>query len=99
MVSTFQMEIPVLYLKPLEQMLIEIWNFGDFRKLIIYIYHLLDNTPRHRRHGFDIWVRKIPWSRKWQPTTVFLPGEFLRQKSLADYSPWARSDTAEHARR
>ena len=84
MVSTFQMEIPVLYLKPLEQMLIEIWNFGDFRKLIIYIYHLLDNTPRHRRHRFDIWVRKIPWSSKWQPTTVFLPGEFHRQKSLAD---------------
>ena len=22
---------------------------------------------------FDPWVRKIPWSRKWQPTSVFLP--------------------------
>ena len=22
---------------------------------------------RHRRHGFDPWVRKIPWRRKWQP--------------------------------
>ena len=21
----------------------------------------------HRRHGFDPWVRKIPWRRKWQP--------------------------------
>ena len=28
--------------------------------------------------GFDSWVRKIPWRRKWQPTPVFLPGE----------SPW-----------
>ena len=27
------------------------------------------------RHGFDPWVRKIPWSRKWQPTPVFLPGK------------------------
>ena len=30
---------------------------------------------RHRRHGFDLWVRKIPWRRIWQPTPVFLPGE------------------------
>ena len=32
----------------------------------------------HRRCGFDPWLEKIPWSRKWQPTPVFLPGE----------SPW-----------
>ena len=23
---------------------------------------------RHKRHGFNFWVRKIPWRRKWQPT-------------------------------
>ena len=28
-----------------------------------------------RRPGFDPWVEKIPWRRKWQPTPVFLPGE------------------------
>ena len=28
---------------------------------------------RHKRHGFDPWVGKIPWA--WQPTPVFLPGE------------------------
>ena len=22
----------------------------------------------HKRHGFDPWVRKIPWRRAWQPT-------------------------------
>ena len=26
---------------------------------------------RHGRLGFDPWVGKIPWSRKWQPTPVF----------------------------
>ena len=26
-----------------------------------------------RRRGFDPWVRKIPWRRKWQPTPVFVP--------------------------
>ena len=30
---------------------------------------------RCRRHRFNIWVRKIPWRRKWQPTPVFLPGK------------------------
>ena len=24
-----------------------------------------------RSHGFDSWVGKIPWRRKWQPTPVF----------------------------
>ena len=37
--------------------------------------------------GFDFWVRKIPWSREWQPTPVFLPGELHGQRSLAGYSP------------
>ena len=29
-----------------------------------------------RRCRFKSWVRKIPWRRDWQPTPVFLPGEF-----------------------
>ena len=28
------------------------------------------------------------WSRKWQPTPVFLPGKSHGQRSLAGYSPW-----------
>ena len=28
------------------------------------------------RPGFDPWVGKIPWRREWQPTSVFLLGEF-----------------------
>ena len=31
---------------------------------------------RCKRCGFDPWVRKIPWKRVWQPTPVFLPGEY-----------------------
>ena len=26
--------------------------------------------------GFNPWVGKIPWRRKWQPTPIFFPGEF-----------------------
>ena len=43
---------------------------------------------RCRRWGFDPWVGKIPWSRKWQPTPVFVSGKFRRQRSLVVYSPW-----------
>ena len=32
-------------------------------------------SRRHKRHGFNPWVGKMPWRRKWQPAPVFLPGE------------------------
>ena len=35
----------------------------------------------------ETWVGKIPWSRKWQPTPVFLPGESYGQRNLVGYSP------------
>ena len=42
-----------------------------------------------RRPGLDRWVRKIPWRREWQPTPVFVPGEFHGQSRLVCYSLWA----------
>ena len=39
-----------------------------------------------RRPGFHLWVWKIPWSRKWQPTPVFLPEEIHGERRLAGYS-------------
>ena len=39
------------------------------------------------RPRFDPWVAKILQSRTWQPTPVFLPGEFHGQWNLAGYSP------------
>ena len=41
---------------------------------------------RHKRHGFDPWVRKITFRRAWQPAPVFLPGESHGQRSLVAYS-------------
>ena len=40
-----------------------------------------------RDHGFDPWVGKNSWRRKWQPTPVFLPGESHGQSRLAGCSP------------
>ena len=54
---------------------------------------LVKNPPANARDvglipGSDPWVGKIPWRRKRQPTSVFLPGKFLGQRSLVGYSPW-----------
>ena len=40
-----------------------------------------------RRCGFDLWVRKIPWRRAWQPTPVFLPQQCHLHRILAGYGP------------
>ena len=47
---------------------------------------------RHKRRGFNPWVRKIPWRREWQPIPVFLPGESHVPRSLAGYSPWGNRE-------
>ena len=43
-------------------------------------------------------VRKMPWSRKWQPTPVFLLGKSHWQRGLVGYSLWdvKELDTTEH---
>ena len=32
---------------------------------------------------YILFIGKIPWRRKWQPTQVFLPGKFHGLRSLA----------------
>ena len=53
---------------------------------------------RCKRRRFNPWVGKIPWRRKWEPTSVFSPEKFHGHRSLAGYSPWGwkKSDTTEH---
>ena len=48
-----------------------------------------------RRCGFDPWIRKIPWRRKWQPNPVFLLGRYYGQRNMAGHScMWLqKSDT------
>ena len=52
-----------------------------------------DSACQCRRCGFDPWIGKIPWKRKWQLTPVFLPGESHGQRSLAGYSPRAHKES------
>ena len=37
--------------------------------------------------GFDPRVEKSPWRRRWQPITVFLPGESHGHRSPVGYRP------------
>ena len=76
-----------------------------FSKSSLYIWkftvHILLKVvckcERPSRHGFVLWVRKIPYRRAWESTPVFLPGESCGQRSLASYSPCdnKKSDTTE----
>ena len=61
---------------------------------VIFLSSVPGGSDRQRtclqcgKPGLDPWDGKIPWRREWQPTAVFLPGEFRGQRSLAGYSPW-----------
>ena len=52
-----------------------------------------ESTCQCGRRRFDPWVRKIPRSRKWQPTPVFLSGKSPGQRSLEGYSPWGLKES------
>ena len=54
---------------------------------------------RNKRHRFSLWVRKILMSRKWQLTSIFLPGKFHGQRSLAGYHLWGHKEVDRTGRR
>ena len=59
---------------------------GD-SQVVLVVKNLPANAGDVKRCGFDPWVRKIPWRRTWQSTSVFLPRESHGQGSVAGYSP------------
>ena len=50
------------------------WWFGGKRILL-----------PNERCGFGLWVGKIPWRMKWQPTPEFLPGKSHGHRKQAGY--------------
>ena len=52
---------------------------------------------RHKKCGFDPWVRKTPWRRHGNPLQYSCLENPHGQRNLAGYSPWRRkeSDTTE----
>ena len=62
------------------------------KKFILFFFRELswwlsgkESTCKCRRYGFNPWVEKIPWRRKWQVTPVSLPGKSHGQKNLVGY--------------
>ena len=45
-------------------------------------------TCQTQKCRFDPWFGKIPWRRKWQSTSVFLPGKSYGQRGLEGCSQW-----------
>ena len=65
------------------------------------VAQLVKNPPANAGDARDvglIWVWKLSWRRKWQPTPVFLPGKSHGQSSLVGYSLWGckESGITEH---
>ena len=54
---------------------------------------MVKNLPAVQETRFSLWVRKIPWRRKWLCTPLFLPGEFHGQRNLVRYSPWGHKES------
>jgi len=57
------------------------WDLGPSQ-----LVPVVKNPPASAGDARDTGVGKIPWSRKWQPTPVFLPGESHGQRSLAEHA-------------
>ena len=50
---------------------------------------VVKNPPASAKDAcLDPCTGKNLWRRKWQPTSVFLPGKSHGQRNLAGYSPW-----------
>ena len=67
----------------------------------LHSYHIFDfpggldskvSCLQCRRPGFDPWVGKILWRRKWQPTPVLLPGKSHGQRNVVGYCPRGRKE-------
>ena len=73
------------------------WTELNYQISTSVVAQTVKHLSTMRETGFDPWVGKIPWRRKWQPTPVLLPGKSHGQRSLIDYSPWGckESDTTE----
>ena len=65
----------------------------NIENLTLIEFYLLLMASSVVKNLLDPWVRKIPWTREWQPTPVFFPGQSHIQRSLAGYSPWGSKES------
>ena len=61
-------------------------SYKDLRIWASLVAQTVKNLPPMQETGIQSLGLENPWRREWQPTLVFLAGEFHGQKSLAGYS-------------
>ena len=73
------------------------WGAITFYSCFIARASLITQLVRNLPAMQETWLRSLgredPQRREWQPTPVFLPGEFHGQKSLMGYSPWLAKES------
>ena len=66
------------------------------RKIKSVTVSLVAQIVKHLSAMQETQVQSLGWEdpleKEWQPTPVFLPGEFHGQRSLAGYSPWGHRE-------
>ena len=67
-------------------------NIRNSHRDITAMAQTMKNLPAVQETQVQSLGWEDPWGREWQPTPVFLPGEFHGQRSLAGYSPWGRKE-------
>ena len=66
---------------------------GTVASQVALVVKSLPASAVDMRRGFSPWVGKIPWERKRQPVSIFLPGDSHRQRNLAGPSPHGGTDS------
>ena len=81
--------------KEADTLQVSFWT--EHRTFIFYLHthihvglpwRLYGKESAHSARAPDSIPGKTSWRREWQPTPVFLPGEFHGQRNLAGRSPW-----------
>ena len=76
----------------------KILEFLCFHQLMYYRNELprwrsgKESACQCKKHIFNLWSRKFPQKRKWQPTPIFLPGEPHGHRSLVGCHLWGRTE-------
>ena len=66
---------------------LELGHCADEGKECLYLLFISAIT------GSIPWSGRPSWRWEWLPTSIFLPGEFHGQRSLAGYSPWGHKES------
>ena len=58
----------------------------------MYVGSSSGSDDKESTYKQKIQVQSLEKEMAWQPTPVFLPGEFRGQRSLVGYTPWGRKE-------